>query len=277
MSINVLYCEGNSKSIDILVIRQLIPRDCTIRPIGGKNYGFEEKIISDRAINPLLAGLRDRDFDCCDFTPNNMPSEWLYNNVKIGWLWERKEIENYLLDPEIVQRALGKKAPPIAQYKAALIKAAENIAAYTAARTALSCYRFKNCWGEEVSKGKTHYFPQLSRLGQDKCRDKIAEIVRTNKGDRIVESRNVLDKFDKLLPSCRPGGFRFENFLTFFAGKDLLYMMKDKLQEFGFSDKDSIGQFLERVIKGIEASPEDVWTWLPEWQKLRDLVTNSTL
>jgi hypothetical protein len=62
--------------------------------------------------------------------------------------------------------------------------------------------------------------------------------------------------------------------LTFFAGKDLLYVMKNDLQEFGFNPKDPINEFLERVFQRIEESSEDVWTWMPEWQKLRESITN---
>jgi len=252
VSLNVLYCEGNSKSFDIRLLQQLFLGSCLIKPIGGKFYGFEDKIISDRAINPKLAGLRDRDFDCRDFSIANEPIKWFYQNVQIGWFWERKEIENYLIDPEVVRRALGLKAQRMEEYKSALQKSAETISAYTAARTALSCYRFKNAWGESVDK-KTHSFPQGLKLGKDQCRDKIREIVRNNKGDRIVEEQNVVDKFENLLRLYRPDGSRFQDFLTLFAGKDLLYVMKKDLQEFGFnSTKDPINEFLERVLKRIE-------------------------
>lgn len=83
-----------------------------------------------------------------------------------------------------------------------------------------------------------------------------------------------MDKFEKLLPLYRRGGSRFQNYLTFFAGKDLLYVMKNDLQEFGFDPKDPSTAFLERVVKRIEESSEDVWTWMPEWQKLRESITN---
>ena len=136
--------------------------------------------------------------------------------MQIGWLWQRKEIENYLLDPEIVRRALRRKAPPMDKYKAALKESAETIAAYTAARTALSCFRFTNSWGNRVSN--TYRFPGFSRLGRDKCRVKIAEIVRKDKGDRIVEVNNVLDKFDELRKKFRPGGYRFEHFFNLLCG-----------------------------------------------------------
>lgn len=56
MSVTVLYCEGNPKSIDIRVIRQLLPK-CDIRPLGGKTSSFFNSIIADRRRNPNLACL----------------------------------------------------------------------------------------------------------------------------------------------------------------------------------------------------------------------------
>jgi len=54
VSVTVLYCEGNPKSIDIRVIRQLVPK-CDIRPLGGKTSSFFNSIIADRRRNPNLA------------------------------------------------------------------------------------------------------------------------------------------------------------------------------------------------------------------------------
>ena len=97
MSVTVLYCEGNTKSIDIRVIRQLLPQ-CDIRPIGGKTSNFLRSIISDRRRNPNLACLVDRDFDCQDCTKCDRPIQYIYEQEWVGWTWERKEIENYLIE-----------------------------------------------------------------------------------------------------------------------------------------------------------------------------------
>ncbi len=279
MPVNVLYCEGNSKSIDVRAIRQLLPK-CELRPIGGKTSKFMESIIADRAINQNLAGLVDRDFDCRDFTCTNQPIPCVYENIQVGWSWERKEIENYLIDPQVVRRALRSKALRMDEYQAALRKASEDISTYTAARTALSCYGFKNFWGEQVGN-TSYYFPSSRSLGKKACQDHIRNIVQQFKGDRIVTPEDVLNKFERLLPLFSTGGVRFENenFLTFFAGKDLLYIMRNSLREFGFETSNSQTSpqevFLERVIKGMERA-EEVWTWLPEWQELRNLIINSS-
>jgi hypothetical protein len=72
-------------------------------------------------------------------------------------------------------------------------------------------------------------------------------------------------------PCIPSGGSRFQNqnFFTFFAGKDLLYGMRSELSRFGF---ESPVVFRDRILKGIEETSEDVWTWLPEWQRLRELL-----
>lgn len=282
MSVNILYCEGGRKSFDIRVISKILEDNSgTVETMGSK-YGFENRVILARKLKSefVIAGLRDRDFDADDSPPKFRPREWFFRNnqerVQIGWYWERKEIENYLIDPEVVRRSLGKKAPPPEEYCEALEKSAEAIADYTAARIALSLSRLprllplSNCWGE---KQWGIIFPES--LSETDCRQQISEIVSKYQQDQIIEEQTVLNKFDEILPSCRPGGVRFDNqnYLTFFAGKDLLCGMQEALSDFGLGKP---SDFRERIIVGIGKSPEDVGTWLPEWQRLRELVSSST-
>ncbi|WP_413164203.1 hypothetical protein ACL6C3_00090 [Capilliphycus salinus ALCB114379] len=278
MPINILYCEGNSKSIDIRVIRQLLPKECIVRPLGGKTRSFFDSVINDRRINPNLAGIVDHDFDCRDIEPINQPLPCHHQQIQIGWAWERKEIENYLIDPIVVQRALQKQAPSSEEYQLALREAAQKISTYTAARTALSCFNFKNFWGEETKNQyfpKTYLFPR--RLGKETCETKIREIVDQYKGDRIVKAEDVIDKFTNLLDLFHVNGFRFNHYLTFFSGKDLLYAMQDKLRTFGFDSSSSspLEFFIEKIVTRMERA-ENVWDWLPEWQELRKLIINSS-
>lgn len=272
MSVTVLYCEGNAQSIDIRVIRQLLGK-CDIRPLGGKTSNFMNSIIADRRRNSNLACLVDRDFDCRDRPQSDAPVQCWYEQVWVGWAWERKEIENYLIDPVVVQQALGKKAPPPDEYKSALDEAANRISAYSAARTALACEGFKNFWGEEVGNSRYCFPPQL---GKDYCQGRIAEIVRDYRKDRLVSEADVQNKFSNLLPKFRNGGLRFTDYLRYFAGKDLLYAMREKLREFGFEPPSSAKSspeevFIERIVSRMERS-DNVWEWLPEWTTLRQLI-----
>ncbi|MEQ9001376.1 MAG: hypothetical protein RID53_33360 [Coleofasciculus sp. B1-GNL1-01] len=190
----------------------------------------------------------------------------------VGWSWARKEIENYLIDPAVVQRSLGKKAPSRDEYQNALDEAAETISAYSAARTALACEGFKNFWGEEVRKG--YCFPK--QIGKNVCLTKIGEIVRGYKGERLISEGDVQTKFKTLLPQFRPNGARFNDYLYCFAGKDLLYAMRAKLREWRFepavsSDLSPEDVFVEKIVSRIERL-DNVWEWLPEWTILRQLI-----
>ncbi|MBH8576000.1 hypothetical protein I8752_23970 [Nostocaceae cyanobacterium CENA369] len=277
MPVDILYCEGGKDSPDIRVILNLLLGVCTTR-YGGSKYGLDQKILfirQNRLLpNSVIAGIKDGDFNEDDSVPTNTPRSWLIkdnnNNIQIGWSWERKEIENYLIDPEVVYRALGAKAPPIDQYRLALENSARVIAEYTAARIALSLSRpqkllpLKNCWGT----GR-HPFP--IHLAEADCRQEIQSIMQEYLQNQTIQENNIMAKFEQLLPDCRPGGRRFEYFLTFFSGKDLLCGMRSALSSFGLGEP---FVFRERIVKEIQRSPDQAWTWLPEWNQLRQLVNS---
>lgn len=127
MSVNILYCEGGKNSPDLRVLLNILSGICTVRPAGSK-YGLDRQIIFIKQENflpsSIVAALKDRDFDNDESLPVNSPRNWLVRvhnqDIQVGWSWERKEIENYLIDPEVVSHALGSKAPPIQDYRTAL-------------------------------------------------------------------------------------------------------------------------------------------------------------
>jgi len=275
MPVNLLYCEGGQKSPDIRVLAAILAGVCVLKP-GGSKYGLGQGIQFARMTSPgvLIAGLRDRDFDDADDTlPVCAPRQWLVDNnsLRLGWLWERIEIENYLIDPEVVTRALGIRTPNAQSYNAILQESAESIADYTAARMALSRSRMRfnplqNAWGSQRGISD-HRFPD--QRAEADCRAAICDILASHEATQTVPVENVLDRFDALLPAHRPGGGRFAHFLTFFSGKDLLLGMQDHLIQLGLGTP---GQFRERILKGIEQAQDDVWNWLPEWKQLRIMV-----
>ncbi|MDF5713327.1 MAG: hypothetical protein PUP93_05425 [Rhizonema sp. NSF051] len=284
MPVNILYCEGVPKSPDVRVLSTILPPGCLVKPIGSKQ-GLAQRILGTKDIKSgsVIAGLRDRDFDNDDSPPSGTPRDWyiIENNIQVslGWYWERKEIENYLIDPKVVRRALGDDAPPPEEYRQALQNSAFKIAAYTAARIALSLYLQNrpsppnNSWGEERDKKEGYRFPKDRGLTEANCKSELNNIIKQYEQRLSSPRLNSLDEFDRLLPTCCPGGSRFQqqNYLTFFADKDLLYGMREQLSNFGF---DSPLVFRQRILKGIEDSAEDVWTWLPEWQRLRELIAS---
>jgi hypothetical protein len=289
MSVGLLYCEGGNK-VDSRVLNLFLGDLCTVQSVGSK-YAFREKVLISRDLKPetIIAGIRDRDFD--DFaenpsSPQFTPREWIVrdnqNLIQIGWYWERKEIENYLIDPQIVipvlDKKLGKKAPSLSEYQRILEQAALKIATYTAARIALSLCRvprllpLPNDWGEEKWSMK---FPFGQIIDEASCRLEIKRIFTQYQNTQIPEENNIINRFTEILTDCQPGGFYFENqnYLTFFAGKDLLCAMEEDLERLGLGTP---ADFKERILVGMRKI-SDVWQYLPEWQRLRELIETSSM
>lgn len=281
MPVDLLYCEGGEGKTDSRVLSKVLDRLCQVKPIGSK-YGFKEKILMSRELKPetIVAGLRDRDFD--DFEHNQSPPQstpqiWQMpdnqNSLHLGWYWERKEIENYLIDPQIVIPALGRKAPSLDNYQNILENSALKIYTYTAARISLSLSRVRrllplpNHWGEKRWK---FTFPFTQPIDEASCRLEIQNIINCYQSEQIPEETNVMNKFTEILTSCQPGGFRFDNqsYLTFFSGKDLLCAMEQDLANINLGTP---ADFRERILIGMKKL-DDVWQYLPEWQRLRQLI-----
>ncbi|RCJ29261.1 hypothetical protein A6770_22690 [Nostoc minutum NIES-26] len=280
MSVDLLYCEGGEGKTDSRVLSQVLDGLCQIKTIGSK-YGFKEKVLMSRELKPetIIAGLRDRDFD--DFEQNEslpqfIPQEWQVtdnqNSIHLGWYWERKEIENYLIDPQIVIPALGEKAPSLDNYQSILENSALKIYTYTAARIALSLSRVRllplpNNWGEKKWR---ILFPFGQTIDEASCRLEIQRIRTHYQSTQVPQEQDIIAKFTEMLTHCQPGGFRFDNqsYLTFFSGKDLLCAMEEDLANLNLGTP---ADFRERILTGMKKL-SDVWQYLPEWQRLRQLI-----
>lgn len=277
MPVSKLLCEGVAGSPDIRVLRSItLGITLNIEPSGSK-YGLGTKTRTYREIigGSVIAGIRDSDFDRDHIPPTGQPREWRIenNSLWLGWYWERSEIESYLIDPIVVAHSLGANSPDMDVYRAALQTSAESLAEYTAARVALSRSRGRalplpNSWGESAGLDE-HRLP-INRTELD-CRNQTTAIV-ADYAQRIQESE-VLERFDMVLPDCLPGGIRLQYAMNCFSGKDLLCGMRVALEGMGFP---SLRVFRERILNGIETSSEDVWTWLPEWDMLRNQIMSIT-
>jgi hypothetical protein len=286
MSVNLLYCEGGEKrKTDSRVLTLILSGLCQVKQVGSK-YGFKEKILISRELKPdtIIAGLRDRDFDDFDQNPSSpqfAPREWIardnQNLIQIGWYWERKEIENYLIDPQIVIPVLGRNAPSLSEYQSILEQSAVRVSTYTAARIALSSSRVRllplsNYWGEERWR-MTFPFGQI--IDEESCILEIQRIRTEYQNNQIPEENDIIDRFKEIITYCEEGGFYFENqnYLTFFAGKDLLCAMEQDLDRLGLGTP---ANFKERILVGLKKL-SDVWQYLPEWQRLRQLIETSSM
>ncbi|MCX6579102.1 MAG: hypothetical protein NT166_02840 [Candidatus Aminicenantes bacterium] len=270
MPVSVLFCEGGPNSPDIRVLSKLLSGHCQIRDSGGK-YGMGERIKAWREVREkgnnrdICCGILDGDFSAEWKNPANEPRRWESDDKKIhfGWRWERKEIENYLIDPVVVEKALGKRSPQIDTYTQTLKVARDSIAIYQAARTALGTHRRRfnplySAFGKECGREK-HPFP--AALDEESCINGIRENIRKYGETQIINEKNVLHSFESFKSECLEGGQRFNNFLQAFSGKDLLWAMNDWLAANEFTGALA---FREKVVSGVQQSTEDISTWLPE-------------
>lgn len=278
MPVSVLYCEGNPNSPDVFVLPRVLAGLCEVKAFGSK-HGMGDRILARREVtekdkdkeNPTVFGVLDGDYAAWQ-EPEQRPRQWqaVKDNspVHLGWRWERKEIENYLIDPAVVERALGGLPQ---HYIEALETAASKIAAYQAARITLTLNRphsapLQNSFGKLRGRGR---HPMPEDLGRDRCLHEAKQLVHEWNSQRQIGEASLEQAFIAAETECSPDGVRGKHFMTSFAGKDLLWAMEDYLNSSGFRGP---AVFLEQILTRLGDS-SDVWEWLPEWQALRQLVT----
>jgi hypothetical protein len=130
MPVTLLLCEGVRDSPDARVLNRLLGGYCTVEPVGSK-YAMDTQILVRREVSPAatVMGLKDADFYSEWLRPGDTPEPWSKRvaggrEERLGWSWSRKEIENYLIDPNVVAWALGTKTPPPDVYREILDRAA---------------------------------------------------------------------------------------------------------------------------------------------------------
>ena len=275
MPVALLFCEGGGSSPDAILLNHVLAgTGCEIRPGGGK-HELSKRIMATRAKGLRSAGIRDRDFDDEESSESlSLPQKWSENwddkEEWLGWQWERREIENYLLDPQVVQKALGDEAPDPRRFEEALTKACTELGFYMAARHTLSSSRrrferLENRWGRKRGQGK---HPLPDERTEKSCRQALKDNLQKWMRGNQVNVNEVMARFESFIPLYQAGGVYYERALTFFAGKDILYTMEPELTSMGFISP--LG-FRNKVISGIEKAA-DAWTWLPEWGRLRQEV-----
>lgn len=273
MPVNLLLCEGNAGSPDMRVLGKLLAGRCEVRPFGGK-YGMGDRVKGGREAmgRDTVFGILDGDYPGKWDRPAGTPRPWIASDgTVLGWRWERKEIENYLVDPAVVARALGTNAPARADYTAALEAARDRLSLYQAARAALSDRRrrflpLSSSFGRERGR-EGHLLPDDT--SEDGCREGIRGCIEAYNAGQSVTVEEVDAAFDTLTPEFTVGGARYEHYLAAFAGKDIIWAMDAEIRGFGF---DGVLPFRERVLVGIQNSTDDIGEWLPEWKALQEAV-----
>ncbi len=280
MPVTTLYCEGGPVDPpDQRVIRKILAElQVLVEPVGGKGELKNFLTVLRRegiSWGRGYYGLRDRDFDDQLVVATSSPQPWLERvdnrECLLGWKWARNSLENYLIDPAVVSRALNWSPETTASYAALLLSTANTLTHYTAARYILTDLRndyritLPNCWGER-SGLDGHPMPQ--EMSQTDCEQGIAETLVAASPSR-PSAKSMKKRYDAIDDSCQPGGKRHAEFLTYFSGKDLLVgmeRMEPGLKAFKFN---TAAHFRNILLLKIQDSHENVWEWLEEWTALR--------
>jgi hypothetical protein len=233
-----------------------------------------ERILARREVlgADVVFGLLDGDFSVWS-APQLSPSPWLVENetVHLGWRWERKEVENYLIDPEVVARAFNTLP---SGYEEALANAAERIANYQAARIALALNRprfspLATDFGHPRGR-KKHPIPE--DLSAEACLREVHRLALEWNEQKTIDEAKIDASFHVAAAECAPGGTRRQHFIGVFAGKDLLWAMNESLKAMGYA---SAAVFQERIMEQICNTPDHL-DWLPEWRALRRIVAEQS-
>ena len=229
-----------------------------------------------KILNQPVFAILDRDFPQSWEPPKNSPVVWrsLENSDEtlLGWFWERKELENYLLDPIVIRSILGNSNFDENGYDIALNAARDAIGFYQAARIALSVlgrsgqYYVPSTFGVEHGSDEHYRFPEDNSLKEAVCSEWLHEINAEYQQSHSKRFELLPELFQRYKLECLPGGERYRDFLNAFSGKDIGWYLEEWFQNNGFQ---GTRHFFTCMKRGIENSAIDLATILPEWAALK--------
>lgn len=264
MPVSVLLCEGVDNGPDVRLLGAILRgTGVSIEPSGGKD-GFSNLVRSRRRQNPRVCGLSDGDFPRKPETwtpPTDAgPRVWKLQDAMLGWMWQRKEVENYFIDPDVLQRALRWDAAKRTAYVTQLERLLDALGHATAARIALTaCAPRKLRLDTAVPLDAT----------EDKLREHLRERARVYNDGAGLDVAKLIEAFERHAPECLPGGRFRARALEVFAGKDVFARLQNTS---GFAAELKNKPRLEETILDALLRDEAPHEWLPEWTALRAAV-----
>ena len=266
MPLNQLLVEGK---LDAEVLNPLLAGNPLVRRIGSKG-SLAPRARNFREDSKQPVGyLRDRDFDFLPPTDASQPTVDEMIGVEIlGWRWTRHELENYLIDPAIIHRAMGFD---LAEYQTRLVDAAQAIRHHQAGRWAIGQARrsFPPMYEFPTRPaGLNHPF----QLPADSSEAGIASWIQAQSAYFLANAQASFD------PSVLAAAFGVQvallseaflahipNALAWCSGKDLLAALIPWLQA---SHSLHPTRLLQRVRDWIVLNPDETLALLPEWAAL---------
>lgn len=275
----IILCEGNEDGIDQILLEKILNDSCRVVAVGSR-FGMKHRIEVLRMVcdEPAFAVL-DRDFSETWLPCRGESIPWIVNNNStesvLGWFWERKEIENYLLEPIVIQKTLGMATFDWSEYEAALESARDAVAVYQAARIALSLlgrtgqYYVPSSFGPEHGSGERYRFPLPDELGEEHCRQWLQQVDEEYKNAHLVRFRQLQHLFEQYKTQCSSGGVRYHDYLSAFSGKDLAWRLSSWFKDKGFQGTKHFFTCMQENLRKLSSGSLD---WLSEWVKLKDMV-----
>jgi len=271
MPVSQLLVEGN---LDAEVLDPIIGAGITVTNAHGKGA------LSPRTRDDWKKGLRgtryirDRDFDFEPPSDLSAPTpDKLEDNEPLGWRWCRHSIENYLIDPALVETAIGW---PKVEYEPELLRVALSIRHYQIARWVVGTVR----------RGlPPHYL--LSTSPDDCPSGEIGIPADLSEQSSLAWERGHLQGYFSHLSTsfapteitCLEAKFtaqlsievmsRVEGLLVWCSGKDLLAGMATTLQARGYNSPKT---FINALRDWVREKPEQATNALPEWKNFLGLL-----
>jgi len=270
MNIYELLVEGKTESQVINAIKASTNTNILIERKGSKDTLPTEVMYerSSKKRNDIYL-LRDRDFDFDVSEGIFTPQPLMKNGTLLGWHWCRHEMENYLLEPELVCKAIPHLK--IEDYLEALTSTAEKIRFYVSAR-----------WTIGYAKRKTHIPPYYSLRTKPELRGEFS--LPDNLEEEAVqlwmreEASTFYEKINKVLSvsSLNEKYLYYKEYLSIEKCKDIpsvLHNFPGKNLFAGLTTWLALYQLDPGKLKGyiinyVTKNPEEAVALIPEWQEL---------
>jgi hypothetical protein len=268
MPVNLLFVEGN---LDSEILAAVFAGSLLVRR-GGSKDGLAPQARYEREQNRVKAAyLRDRDFD------HEPPPD--YHTVTVdrqdgdtvlGWRWARHEIENYLLDPAIVERAIGISGR---DWSTTLTEVAARIRWYQIARWTIGQVRRVLPPSHQLRtrpadlKKKELALPALTDepFSREWCLTAIAEFLAQVAGKMSPECVEAnVNRYSSILTEENLGNI--ETTLAWCSGKDLLAGLSD--ESLGQCRCANAGDLRAALRDWVRENVDETVGQFPEWQDL---------
>lgn len=272
MPVAALYVEG---ALDQRLLAAVLVARPAVEMVGGGKYGLPAAVRHRSSpIGGRRAYLRDRDFD--DDPPADRVRPRIHRcdgRVILGWAWCRHEIENYLLEPELVVRALG--CDP-ADYLAALKNAAATLVSYEACRWAAGVTRRSLPPAYQLTTRPADFddrdFELPSDLAADAMRGWLVQHVGAFRARACpsLEPQVVLESMQHYQAKLELALNDAAEILAWFPGKDLMTALAPWLAQRDLQAHTC----RNRLERWVREHPEQTLDILSEWRELAAALRN---